>query len=74
MIRLLNCLVCHDVLKLRRRGTRKCKCGKSSGMFDIEGIITKEGPARIISLDIDINPRDVVETTEDILIHGERVK
>lgn len=56
MVKLLNCLACHDIVKLMRRKPRKCKCGKSEGQYSFEGVVTRTGPCRILTLKFSINP------------------
>jgi hypothetical protein len=55
-VKLFNCLSCHDVLKMRRRVLRKCKCGKSSAQLDADGNILRSGPVRVLTLKFSINP------------------
>lgn len=73
MVHLLNCLDCHDLVKLRRRGPRSCKCGKSFGQYNIDGTLEKSGPARIVSIDATINDTNfqsagIEPSTDDIVL------
>lgn len=46
-MKLLNCVACHDVVKLQKR-IRKCACGKSKGKYVDDLYATYSGPARIL--------------------------
>ena len=37
-MKLILCLVCHDVYKLTREGRRSCECGKTWGLYLEDGI------------------------------------
>lgn len=48
-MKLLNCTVCHDIVKLYS-DLRSCRCGKSHGRYIDDNKALHDGPSRIISL------------------------
>ena len=48
-IKLLNCMLCGDVIRLYR-STRYCKCKASSGKHTTQVGVEIKGPARVLGL------------------------
>lgn len=50
-MKLLNCLVCHDIVSIRLTHARKCECGKCEAIYLADKITVKfSGPARILGI------------------------
>ena len=47
--KLLNCRVCHDVVKIRK-SIRICACGKSSARYADPRWVEYQGPAQILGI------------------------
>ena len=63
-MKLLNCLMCHDVLSLGRE-TRKCICGRSAARYRKDGVIAEiTGPARLLGM---INNEYIVSLKAEII-------
>jgi len=51
VMKLLNCLECHDIVKLPSNGAlRHCMCGKSAGRYRNDTAIELHGNSRSLSI------------------------
>lgn len=69
-MKLLNCLKCHDMVKLVR-DIRSCWCGESQGQYINDLWAEYKGPARIIGM---LNPEYEESLIRPIVPYGHDYK